>query len=88
MRDVHDRTWVAEFEELWMEVLGVDTVDDDDDFFDLGGHSLSALRLSTLIRQELKPGGDVRPRAGEPPPRRPAHCRERGAAGSGRAETA
>ncbi|MGW0217717.1 phosphopantetheine-binding protein [Micromonospora chokoriensis] len=53
MRDVHDRTWVAEFDELWMEVLGVDTVDDDDDFFDLGGHSLSALRLSTLIRQEL-----------------------------------
>ncbi|MEU7850304.1 phosphopantetheine-binding protein [Micromonospora parva] len=53
MRDVHDRTWVAEFEELWMEVLGVDTADDDDDFFDLGGHSLSALRLSTLIRQEL-----------------------------------
>ncbi|WP_229405887.1 phosphopantetheine-binding protein [Micromonospora sp. NBRC 110038] len=53
MRDVDDRTWVAEFEELWKEVLGVDTVDDDDDFFDLGGHSLSALRLSTLIRQEL-----------------------------------
>ncbi|WP_433384648.1 phosphopantetheine-binding protein [Micromonospora sp. KLBMP9576] len=53
MRDVEDRTWVGEFEQLWMEVLGVDTVDDDDDFFDLGGHSLSALRLSTLIRQEL-----------------------------------
>ncbi|MFF3854410.1 phosphopantetheine-binding protein [Micromonospora sp. NPDC002575] len=53
MRDVDDRTWVAEFEELWKEVLGVDTVDDDDDFFDLGGHSLSALRLSTLVRQEL-----------------------------------
>ncbi|MCX4390811.1 phosphopantetheine-binding protein [Micromonospora peucetia] len=53
MRDVDDRTWVGEFEQLWMEVLGVDTVDDDDDFFDLGGHSLSALRLSTLIRQEL-----------------------------------
>ncbi|MGK5519623.1 phosphopantetheine-binding protein [Micromonospora sp. URMC 107] len=53
MRDVHDRTWVGEFEQLWMEVLGVDTIDDDDDFFDLGGHSLSALRLSTLIRQEL-----------------------------------
>ncbi|MFG3711967.1 phosphopantetheine-binding protein [Micromonospora sp. NPDC047730] len=53
MRDETDRTWVAEFEQLWMEVLGVDTVDDEDDFFDLGGHSLSALRLSTLIRQEL-----------------------------------
>jgi nonribosomal peptide synthetase DhbF len=53
MRDVTDRTWTAQLEELWMEVLGVDEVDDDDDFFDLGGHSLSALRLSTLIRQEL-----------------------------------
>ncbi|GGQ76001.1 phosphopantetheine-binding protein [Couchioplanes azureus] len=53
MSDVQDRTWVAQLEELWMEVLGVDEVDDEDDFFDLGGHSLSALRLSTLIRQEL-----------------------------------
>ncbi|MEU7752362.1 phosphopantetheine-binding protein [Micromonospora sp. NPDC049101] len=44
---------VAEFEQLWMEVLGVETVHEDDDFFDLGGHSLSALRLSTLIRQDL-----------------------------------
>ncbi|MEU4643716.1 phosphopantetheine-binding protein [Micromonospora sp. NPDC023814] len=53
MRDAPDRPWVAELEQLWMEVLGVDTVDAEDDFFDLGGHSLSALRLSTLIRQEL-----------------------------------
>ncbi|OJF15092.1 phosphopantetheine-binding protein [Couchioplanes caeruleus] len=53
MSDVQDRTWVTQLEELWMEVLGVDEVDDEDDFFDLGGHSLSALRLSTLIRQEL-----------------------------------
>ncbi|MER5354827.1 phosphopantetheine-binding protein [Kitasatospora sp. NPDC002551] len=48
-----DMAWAAEFEQVWMEVLGVDTVDQDDDFFDLGGHSLSALRLSTLVRQEL-----------------------------------
>ena len=48
-----NKAWVAEFEQLWMEVLGVDTVDEDDDFFDLGGHSLSALRLSTLVRREL-----------------------------------
>ena len=44
---------LGDFEQLWMEVLGVDTIEDDDDFFDLGGHSLSALRLSTLIREEL-----------------------------------
>lgn len=48
-----DTPWVKEFETLWMEVLGVDEVDEYDDFFDLGGHSLSALRLSTLLREEL-----------------------------------
>lgn len=53
MRDTMKADWEAEFEQLWMEVLGVDEVEDEDDFFDLGGHSLSALRLSTLIRQEL-----------------------------------
>jgi acyl carrier protein len=53
MQDAMKADWEAEFEQLWMEVLGVDEVDEDDDFFDLGGHSLSALRLSTLIRQEL-----------------------------------
>ncbi|MFF7456527.1 phosphopantetheine-binding protein [Kitasatospora sp. NPDC008115] len=48
-----DMARAAGFEQIWMEVLGVDAVDRDDDFFDLGGHSLSALRLSTLVRQEL-----------------------------------
>jgi acyl carrier protein len=48
-----DTARVKEFETLWMEVLGVDAVEQHDDFFDLGGHSLSALRLSTLLREEL-----------------------------------
>ncbi|WP_380282225.1 phosphopantetheine-binding protein [Kitasatospora purpeofusca] len=53
MSEHRDMAWAAEFEQVWMEVLGVDAVDQDDDFFDLGGHSLSALRLSMLARQEL-----------------------------------
>jgi acyl carrier protein len=53
MQDTTKAPWEAELEQLWMEVLGVDEIVEDDDFFDLGGHSLSALRLSTLIREEL-----------------------------------
>jgi hypothetical protein len=53
MQSTKQGDWEVELEQLWTEVLGVDEVDPDDDFFDLGGHSLSALRLSTLIRQEL-----------------------------------
>jgi acyl carrier protein len=30
---------------LWAEALGVDTVGADDDFFDLGGNSITAIRL-------------------------------------------
>ncbi|KQH77424.1 non-ribosomal peptide synthetase [Mycobacterium gordonae] len=35
------------------EVLGVKTVGIDDGFFDMGGHSLSAMRLTARIRAEL-----------------------------------
>jgi non-ribosomal peptide synthetase component F/thioesterase domain-containing protein len=38
---------------LWREVLGIDTVGMRDDFFNLGGHSLSALRLIARIAAEL-----------------------------------
>jgi acyl carrier protein len=54
MSTVKDEAWAAQLQELWMEVLGVETVHEYDDFFDLGGHSLSALRLSTLIKMELE----------------------------------
>ncbi|MET8700110.1 phosphopantetheine-binding protein [Kitasatospora sp. NPDC058032] len=53
MSEHRETALATEFEQIWMEVLGVDAVDQDDDFFDLGGHSLSALRLSMLARQEL-----------------------------------
>ena len=39
--------------DMWRELLGVEQVAHDDDFFDLGGHSLMAIRLMTRIKREL-----------------------------------
>jgi thioesterase domain-containing protein/acyl carrier protein len=38
---------------VWVDLLGVPEVGDDDDFFDLGGHSLIAIRLMSRIHKEL-----------------------------------
>ncbi|MFD8789150.1 amino acid adenylation domain-containing protein, partial [Kitasatospora sp. NPDC059599] len=38
---------------IWAEVLGVDRVGVHDNFFDLGGHSLVATRVVSLLRREL-----------------------------------
>jgi amino acid adenylation domain-containing protein len=38
---------------IWSELLGVPTVYREDDFFDLGGHSLAALRLFSRIDREF-----------------------------------
>ncbi|TMC22734.1 MAG: NAD-dependent epimerase/dehydratase family protein [Chloroflexi bacterium] len=38
---------------IWQRVLGLETVNTHDSFFDLGGHSLLASRLLLQIRQEL-----------------------------------
>ncbi|MEJ6022289.1 type I polyketide synthase [Ramlibacter sp. PS4R-6] len=38
--------------DVWRELLGVDDVAPDDDFFALGGHSLAAVRLFARIRKQ------------------------------------
>ncbi len=38
---------------IWTEVLGVEGVDADDDFFALGGHSLLATRVASRVRSAL-----------------------------------
>jgi acyl transferase domain-containing protein/acyl carrier protein len=37
--------------EWWQELLGVETIGADDDFFDLGGHSLIAVRMFSKIKK-------------------------------------
>jgi len=39
---------------IWAEILGVTAVDLDDDFFRLGGHSLSAMRVTAKVRDHLR----------------------------------
>jgi acyl carrier protein len=38
---------------VWSEVLGVASIGESDDFFDLGGHSLSAMQVATRLRARL-----------------------------------
>lgn len=42
-----------QLEEIWCEVLGLAGVRDHDDFFVLGGHSLTAARMLSRVRQDL-----------------------------------
>ena len=39
-----------ELASIWQEVLGVEVIDPEDDFFDLGGNSLTAMRIVSRIQ--------------------------------------
>ncbi|WP_164744563.1 phosphopantetheine-binding protein, partial [Paenibacillus xylaniclasticus] len=43
----------AQIAEIWQEVLGVDQVGVTDDFFALGGHSLKAMQVASVIHQAI-----------------------------------
>ncbi|MFB7232634.1 amino acid adenylation domain-containing protein [Streptomyces fimicarius] len=45
---------------IWRDVLGVDAVGPDDDFWDLGGNSLYAIRIGTLARERGLPAVPLR----------------------------
>jgi acyl carrier protein len=40
--------------QLWESVLGVQAIGPDDDFFEIGGHSLHATRLLALVRRAFR----------------------------------
>jgi len=46
--------------EIWSEVLGTEDIGADDDFFDLGGHSILAAQVIRLMNQEIEPLWQVR----------------------------
>ncbi|MFJ5862953.1 amino acid adenylation domain-containing protein [Streptomyces parvus] len=45
---------------VWCDVLGMEAVGPDDDFWDLGGNSLYAIRIGTLARERGLPGIPLR----------------------------
>lgn len=44
---------MTELREMWFSLLGVTAFGDDDDFFELGGTSLEAVKLVDRIKQRL-----------------------------------
>ena len=44
---------VATIRGIWVDLLGVTEIGEDDDFFEVGGHSLIAIRLMSRIHKEL-----------------------------------
>jgi acyl carrier protein len=43
----------VEIRAIWQEVLGIDEIGDDEDLFDLGGHSLTITQIIARMRKRL-----------------------------------
>lgn len=44
--------WIEEnLADIWKEILNLETISVDGNFFDLGGHSLAAIQVSSRIQQ-------------------------------------
>ncbi|MFB8141968.1 amino acid adenylation domain-containing protein [Streptomyces parvus] len=56
----HEAGPAAVLAAVWRDVLGVEAVGPDDDFWDLGGNSLYAIRIGTLARERGLPGIPLR----------------------------
>nr|WP_202474280.1 amino acid adenylation domain-containing protein [Streptomyces sp. SID5466] len=56
----HEAGPAAALAAVWRDVLGVEAVGPDDDFWDLGGNSLYAIRIGTLARERGLPGIPLR----------------------------
>jgi acyl carrier protein len=57
MSDLQAPAVAATVTRLWQELHGIDGIDEDDGFFELGGDSIVAARLVGRVRKEL--GVDV-----------------------------
>ncbi|PVC98528.1 amino acid adenylation domain-containing protein [Streptomyces sp. CS014] len=56
----HAASPAAALAAVWCDVLGVEAIGPDDDFWDLGGNSLYAIRIGTLARERGLPGIPLR----------------------------
>lgn len=56
----HEAGPAAALAAIWCDVLGVEAIGPDDDFWDLGGNSLYAIRIGTLARERGLPGIPLR----------------------------
>jgi acyl carrier protein len=46
--------------EIWEELLGVQPIGTEDNFFQLGGHSLMIMQLKSLIHEKFKVGLEIK----------------------------
>lgn len=53
MNPPHPAPTADRLREIWCDILGLDTVEDDASFFDLNGKSVDAIRLINRIRGDF-----------------------------------